>query len=88
MDDVLIEPLCFIANSILGESSIMEMGSFTALGRREDRPVPSSFGAVLGDRARTAVGTLLLSGCKLWPDTATLPGERIYSDRKKGDLIL
>jgi len=88
MDDVHIEPLCFIANSILGEGVIMEMGSFTALETQTDLVIPPSLGTVLGDRAHTGAGTLLLPGSKLWPEITTLPGERICSGMKKGGPIL
>lgn len=87
-----IQHLSYIGDSVVGEGSNIGAGTITANRRHDAAPVKSlikgklvdskrqKFGAILADGVSTGVHTSIYPGRKLWPETATRPGEVVPTD--------
>lgn len=84
----------YLGHSVIGREVNIGAGTITADYRHDaaehatvhhgDRVLTGrrKLGTFIGDGVRTAIGTLIYPGRKLWPGTTTLPGEIVRDDRR------
>ena len=85
----------YAAHSVIGEGGNFGAGTITADYRHDGgnhmtvvngEKIDSGrrkLGAFLGANVHTGIGTLIYPGRKMWPGTATLPGEVLKKDRQE-----
>ncbi|MCD6591122.1 MAG: NTP transferase domain-containing protein [Candidatus Aenigmarchaeota archaeon] len=95
MDNVNAKHFSYIGHSVVGENVNIAAGTVTADFRHDGRTHITivkgkkidtglhKLGAFIGDDVRTGINTSIYPGRKLWPDTSTLPGEVVKSDKVK-----
>ncbi|RLJ09573.1 MAG: glucose-1-phosphate thymidylyltransferase [Candidatus Aenigmatarchaeota archaeon] len=91
-DGVNIKHLSYIGDSVIGDNVNIACGTITANLRHDGNSVSSfvkgqkidtkrrKFGTVIGEGAKTGIGTLIYPGRKIWPGKTTLPGEVVKDD--------
>lgn len=84
----------YLGYSVIGESVNIAAGTITADLRHDHQDhitlvngnkvntKRKKLGAFIGDHASTGIGTLILPGRKLWPNTTTSPGQIVSTDIK------
>lgn len=92
MRGAVIGHLSYCGDSIIGEKTNFGAGTITANFRHDGTPHLSmvggelvdtgrrKFGAIIGDHVHTGIHTSIYPGRKLWPNTATLPGDIVKRD--------
>lgn len=92
MRGVAIGHLSYCGDSIVGEKTNFGAGTITANFRHDGASHRSmvggelvdtgrrKFGAIIGDHVHTGIHTSIYPGRKLWPNTATLPGDIVRRD--------
>lgn len=85
--------LSYIGDSVLGENVNIGCGTITANFRHDEGNHRSmvkdelvdtglrKFGTIIGDEVHTGINTSIYPGRKIWPNTSTLPGEVVDSDK-------
>ena len=98
MDNVNICHLSYIGDSIVGTGSSLGAGTITANHRFNDETIKSmvkgklvsterkKLGAIISDNVNTGVHTSIYPGRKLWPKSATRPGEIVDRDIMPSDF--
>ena len=93
MDNAKSKHTSYAAHSVLGENVNIGAGLITADFRHDGKnhitlingqKIDSGrrkLGAFIGDNVKTGIGTLIYPGRKLWPNTATMPGEIVKEDK-------
>jgi len=92
MDGAMACHLTYLGDSVVGERANLGCGTVTANFRHDGAPhstvvngtrvmtTRTKLGAFIGDDVHTGVHTSIYPGRKLWPGTATLPGEVVKED--------
>ncbi len=92
MDGAFACHLTYVGDSVIGEHTNLGCGTITANVRHDGKTHMTvvngkkvdtgrrKLGAFLGDHVHTGIHTSLLPGRKLWPNTATQPGEVVKKD--------
>ena len=82
----------YVGDSVIGEAANLGCGTVTANVRHDNKTHGSvvkgvlvdsgrrKLGAIIGDRVHTGINTSIYPGRKLWPKTATRPGEVVDRD--------
>jgi len=91
-DNTSIGHLSYIGDSILGSGTNLGAGTIVANLRHDNTNVKSQvknkiidtgrrkLGAIIGDNVHTGIHTSIYPGRKMWPNTATIPGEIVKKD--------
>jgi len=94
MDNVKVNHLSYIADSIIGENVNIGAATVTANLRHDRKEVKSvhdgklisigrtKFGAVISDNVSTGINTIIYPGRKIWPGRVTNPGKAVKKDIK------
>jgi len=92
LSDTWIGHLSYLGDSVIGQGVNFGAGTIVSNYRHDGKPHRSmvdgrlvdtgrvKFGTVVGDGVHTGIHTSIYPGRKLWPGTATLPGEIVRHD--------
>ncbi len=84
-----ISHLSYVGDSIIGEDCNLGAGTIIANVRHDGEEIKvmiknslvntgrKKFGAILGDKVKTGIGTLIYPGRCIFPDNYTLPGQQV-----------
>ena len=87
-----ISHLSYVGDSIIGENCNFGAGTITANLRHDGKDIKvlskgelvdtrrKKLGTITGDNIKTGIGTLIYPGRRIWPDKATMPGEKADKD--------
>ena len=90
-----ISHLSYVGDSVLGDRVNFGAGSITANLRHDEKNIRvrikgklidtglRKFGAVVADKAKLGIGTLIYPGRRIWPGVWTKPGEIVRKDLKQ-----
>jgi len=93
-DNVNIAHLSYVGDSIIENNCNLGAGTITANLRHDGKTIKTKvngrlidtgrrkLGTIMGEGAKTGIGTLIYPGRKIWPRKTTLPGERVVRDIK------
>jgi bifunctional UDP-N-acetylglucosamine pyrophosphorylase/glucosamine-1-phosphate N-acetyltransferase len=99
MDNTSVGHLSYIGDSVIGRKVNFGAGTITANLRHDDQPVRVTvkgkrvssgrrkLGAIIGDGAKTGIGTLLAPGVVLHQDARTGIGVVVERDVAPGKLV-
>ncbi|MDD5568860.1 MAG: sugar phosphate nucleotidyltransferase [Candidatus Pacebacteria bacterium] len=91
-DNTNFSHLSFVGDSIVGSNCNFGAGTIVANLRNDNDTVKTKikgalidtglkkFGTIIGDGVKTGIGTIILPGRKIWPNKATLPGQKVEED--------
>lgn len=96
-DSASIGHLSYVGDSVIGDHVNFGAGTIVANLRHDDAGIKSEvngklvdsgrrkLGTIIGDNVHTGIHTSIYPGRKLWPNTATLPGEIVKKDKQIGN---
>ncbi|MEW5896427.1 MAG: bifunctional sugar-1-phosphate nucleotidylyltransferase/acetyltransferase [Nanoarchaeota archaeon] len=94
-DNSKVPHLSYVGDSVIGENVNFAAGTIVANLRHDQAGIKTmvngklvdtgrkKFGTVVGDNVHTGINTSIYPGRKLWPNTATIPGEVVKIDKIK-----
>ena len=100
MDHARIGHLSYVGDSIIGEECNLGAGTITANLRFDKKPIKmmvkgelvssgrKKLGTIMGDKAQTGIGVLIMPGIKIGPESWIGPGTIVYRDVPKKTFVI